>query len=137
MRIYKVLLVLFLIQSCVAQKAVTIDLGEVTYSAKSRGGSKNITVVNGSVYFKTHTKTKTFFITQLQKESLKETISKLKLEEIGTLKVPSNRRAFDGAMHTRISIQLNNKTYISSDFDHDNPPKMLQPLVDLLESFIQ
>lgn len=136
MKVIKVLLLMFLVQSCVAQKSTNVALGEVSYSAKSRGSSKNITVVSGNVYYKTQNSSKTFFITLAQKEALKESIAKLAIEEIGDLKAPSNKRAFDGAMHARISIHLNDTTYVSSDFDDGNPPEELKPLVELLESFV-
>lgn len=133
---YLAVLVLLITVSCVAQKT-SQEVEEVVFSAQTRGSSENITVVNYNVYHKTQKDSKTHFINKDNREALEAEIKKIKLATISDLKAPSNKRSFDGAMHARVTIKIGDKTYVSSDFDDNNPPAELKPLVDLLRGFVQ
>lgn len=137
-RLFRVLGIVFLITStsCVAQKT-TKEIKEVVFSAHTRGSSETITVVNYNVFHKTQSTSKTHFINADKRKAMEDEIAKLEITTIGNVKAPSNKRAFDGAMHARVTIKIGNKTYVSSDFDDHNPPKVLAPLVTLLRGFVK
>ena len=133
---YLAVFVLLITVSCVAQKT-SQEIEEVVFSAQTRGSSENITVVNYNVFHKTQKDSKTHFINKDNRDALEAEVKKMSLSKISDLKAPSNKRAFDGAMHARITIKIGNKTYVSSDFDDNNPPEELKVLVDLLRGFVK
>jgi len=126
------LLSFFFSSSCIAQEEV---FKELVFNAQNRGHSETITVVNYTIFYKTQQSSKTYFINKEKRKELEELISKIDLEKISSLKAPSSKRLFDGAMTATISIKKGEKTYISSSFDDDNPPKELKKTVILLRSF--
>jgi len=98
---------------------------------------QNITYINNTILYKTHDSSKTYFLTKKQIENLYTEVSKINPITISTLEAPSNKRLFDGALHTTLSLKIDNNKYISSQFDDDNPPKELKEIVFLLRSFIK
>lgn len=111
------------------------NITEVVFNAQTRGRSENITVVNYNVYHKTQSSSKTHTINNDSRKSLEDEVLKLNLDHISSLKPPTNKRHFDGALIARVTIKIGKKIYVSSDFDHDNPPTELAPLVNLLKGF--
>jgi hypothetical protein len=61
---------------------------------------------------------------------LTEKASKINLDNLETLEVPSKKHQFDGAMAATLTITANGKTYTTPTFDHGNPPAEVKPLVD-------
>lgn len=137
-RLFRVFGILFLVisSSCMAQKT-TQEIKEVVFSAHTKGSSETITVVNYYAFHKTQSTSKTHFINASERKAMEDEIAKLDVTTIADLKAPSNKRAFDGAMHARVTIKIGNKTYVSSDFDDHNPPKELAPLVAVLRGFVK
>lgn len=121
--------------NCASQR--TPNIKEIIYDATTRGRSKKITVANSFVQYKTHQESSSFQLNKNQQKKITEEISKIDLTKINSLKSPTNKRLFDGAMHTLIIIKSNSKEYTSSSFDDTNPPIELKNLCDLLLSFIQ
>jgi hypothetical protein len=102
------------------------------YNAITRGRSENITLRGSTLQYKT---TKESIFINLTKEQLAKVnteVSKINLNEINTLKAPTNKRFYDGAMHTSILIKSNSMEYTSATFDDTNPPAELKALCDLL-----
>jgi len=126
------LLSFFFSSSCIAQEEV---FKELHFNAQNRGHSETITVVNYTVFYKTQQNSKTYFINKEKRKKLEELVTKTDLDKISSLKAPSSKRLFDGAMTANISIKKGKKTYISSSFDDDNPPKELKEIIVLLRSF--
>lgn len=132
------LLIIITSLSCVSQKDnQTSTISEVTFNAHTRGAMENISLIDNTVTYKDYNTTKTYSITKVQKEQLLDLIKNLELKSISELKAPSNKRATDAALHASLQIKTTNETYISSDFDHDNPPSELKPIVDLLRDFVK
>jgi methyltransferase-like protein len=127
--------ILFILMNCASQR--TSNFKEIIYDATTRGRSKKITITDGFVQYKTHQESSSFKLTKYQQEKITEAISKIDLTKINRLKSPTNKRLFDGAMHTFIAIKSNSKEYTSNSFDDTNPPTELKNLCDLLLSFIQ
>lgn len=116
--------------NCASQK--TSDIKEIIYNAITRGRSENITLRGSTLQYKT---TKESIFINLTKEQLAKVnteVSKINLNEINTLKAPTNKRFYDGAMHTSILIKSNSMEYTSATFDDTNPPAELKALCDLL-----
>lgn len=61
-----------------------------------------------------------------------ETIENLNFSEIGSLESPTMKRAYDGAMHSGITIYTLTSSYVSPSFDDDNPHEKLQPLMNAI-----
>jgi hypothetical protein len=122
--------ILFILMNCASQK--TSDIKEIIYNAITRGRSENITLRGSTLQYKT---TKESIFINLTKEQLAKVnteVSKINLNEINTLKAPTNKRFYDGAMHTSILIKSNSMEYTSATFDDTNPPAELKALCDLL-----
>lgn len=127
-----------LLSSCAAQKGNTQKIPEeIILKALTRGNFENISIINNKYTYKSPSSSKTYTLNTKNKQDLNAIISKINLETITTLKAPSEKRLYDGAMNASISIKLDQKEYTSANFDHDNPPKTLKMLVDLLRNIAQ
>lgn len=119
--------------SCVSQKPISFE--EISYNAITRGRNETIKVTKSKIYYKTLKEESVSKVNAKVLNKFEELISKIQLAKIDSLKAPSDRRFFDGAMATEIQIKTNQKTYTSSSFDDTNPPKELKELVTLLQKF--
>ena len=74
-----------------------------------------------------------------QKEWLKiqSELEKINLEKMKELKVPSNKKSFDGAMHAKLIVVFPSQTFTSVNFDHGNPPEQIVPLVNTMLSLAE
>jgi len=116
--------------NCASQK--TSDIKEIIYNAITRGRSENITLRGSTLQYKTTKESIFINLTKEQLEKVNTEVSKINLNEINTLKAPTNKRFYDGAMHTSILIKSNSMEYTSATFDDTNPPAELKALCDLL-----
>ncbi|MFK8058589.1 MAG: hypothetical protein AB8B78_00695 [Polaribacter sp.] len=128
------LLILIIFSNCTAQEEV--NALEITYSAQTRGSSLTISYNSLILELKTNNSNKKIVLNKNQKEKLLKEVSKITLTEIANLKAPTNKRFSDGALVGKFSILKNQKQYISSEFDHGNPPEELNNLYLLLESLL-
>ncbi|MGV9002594.1 hypothetical protein [Flavobacterium sp.] len=62
---------------------------------------------------------------------------KINLEELPTLKDPSQKRFYDGAAIAELKIRYQDKTYGTKAFDHNNPPAEIKELVDKIVSLVK
>ena len=67
-------------------------------------------------------------------EKIVKTFSKVKLEGISTLKRPSKRAAFDGALNAQLVVTTSKKKYESSNFDHNQPNVALIKTIDAMKA---
>ena len=133
---FKVVFLLFFLASCASIKNKEMDY-EVIYEAQTRGVLEVISFKGNTIKLKTNTEIKTIVLKQEKISAIKSVLSKIKLSEIARLIPPSNQRNFDGAMAATITIKKVKNTYISSSFDHDNPPKELAPLLFFLRETVK
>lgn len=132
-----VLICFSLILSCSSIQQKTV-FQKINYKAMTRGYSTEIVLQDNTLkYFKNTKENRSLTITEEIKDSLNTLIKKINLKTINQLKAPSNNYQFDGAMYTTVAVVLNGKTYTSSGFDDDNPPKELTPLVNFLLTLIK
>lgn len=63
-------------------------------------------------------------------EVLNNLIEQVDLETLHTLNVPSNLRMSDAAAEATLAIQIGDVQYMTPAFDHGNPPKEIETLVN-------
>ena len=90
---------------------------------------------DNSIVFKSNLDDKSIVLNNVQLKSIKDVLSEIKLAEIKDLEAPSNKRFSDGALSASFTIKKDTVSYMSSDFDHGNPPKELKVLYILLEKY--
>lgn len=57
-------------------------------------------------------------------------LREVKLDEVNSLKAPSDKRATDAAPFAKMLFSTPDSTYMSASFDHKNPNAMLMPIMD-------
>jgi hypothetical protein len=65
--------------------------------------------------------------------ALTKSISDIMLSGIAELPSPTSRRAFDGALHSTITISTKDGESFSHTFDDENPHEKLQPLMEAIK----
>ena len=138
MRILSLLLLtIFIGSGCSSQKKTDMSSTQIEYSALSRGYYKKIvvqnqtvSVTNGRDQQPVESKIDTAKWNQIVAE-----FEKVNLDQISTLKAPTDKRAYDGAAIGNLKIIQNQKTYESISFDNGTPPKEIEKLVNLLVDF--
>ena len=134
----KILLICFtFIVGCssIQQKA---SFQKITYKASTRGYSTDILIQENTLkYFKNTKEKGSLSLTKKIKDSLNSLVKKIEFKTINDLKAPSKKYQYDGAMYATLEIVWNGETFVSSGFDHDNPPKELIPLINYLLTLIQ
>ena len=63
-------------------------------------------------------------------------VQDINLAQLHTLMSPTDVRAYDGAWYAWLTIETESQTYKSRDFDRGRPMKEIEPLVDLIKSYI-
>ncbi|RCW93717.1 META domain-containing protein [Winogradskyella arenosi] len=63
-------------------------------------------------------------------KALKELIDAIELSEVTKLTPPSTAHQYDGAPHASLAITVGDIEYASPAFDHGNPPKSIEALVN-------
>lgn len=117
---------------------------KISYQAISRGFFKQLTFEDTKMTYSEDRDLKTvdtFNISRTEWKQILELTSKLNLERLEYLISPTSDRLFDGAAHTTITVNLDNKLYVSSSFDEGHPPAELEALVTnmltITEKYIQ
>lgn len=128
---------LLLFISCVAQKQNTsqVSFEELVFNAQTRGRSENISLTNNKLTYKTLQESGSYNLTQEELQQIQKEIAKINLNKIATLKAPTDKRMFDGALIAHLTLKTKEGNFTSSNFDHDNPPSELKALIDLLRSY--
>lgn len=73
-------------------------------------------------------------ITREEWSQLINNIENIDFSEIENLESPTMKRAYDGAMHSEITVTTISKKYVSPSFDDDNPHEKLQPLTNSIRA---
>lgn len=118
--------------SCLDIKKQEANTIEIEYKAMTRGRSISIVYKSETINFKSNTEKKSILLKENEMNRIKNTVLKINLTEIENLNAPSNLRFTDGALIANFKIIKNNKEYLSSEFDHNNPPKELEQIFELL-----
>lgn len=136
----KILALLFLTLSlsnnCQGQKDSDLEMAKIEYTANSRGLYQNIVIENKilSQIDSRGGKAKKSALTNSQYKALAKDFQAVTLEEIPSLKAPSQKRLHDGAAMAHLKLTYRGKTYESQTFDHGYPPEKIKNLVNRIRS---
>lgn len=140
MRILSLLLLtLFIASGCCSQKKTDMTSTQIEYSALSRGYYKTIVAHDKTVLVTTARDSKPvkIDIDEAKWNEIVAAYSKIKLENLSSLKAPTDKRTYDGAAIGNLKIVKDGKTYETSGFDNGFPPKEIEKLVNLLVDFVK
>ncbi|WP_131725350.1 hypothetical protein [Chryseobacterium sp. Leaf180] len=116
----------------ISKNQMTSKVKSVEVSEKTRGLQKIYTFKDSGLQKKINTDVTQNNLTATTWNMLNEEISKINLEKISTYESPTTQRYSDGALASQIKITVDNKEYISAEFDSGKPPKELAPLYNSL-----
>ncbi|PZX95247.1 hypothetical protein DOS84_01400 [Flavobacterium aquariorum] len=130
-------LTLILGKNCQSQINMDLSTAKIEYTANSRGLYNNIVIENKTVSV---TKTRdgkpvSNSLTDDQLNTLISEFQKVNLDEIPSLKAPTEKRFYDGAAMANLKITYKGKTYESQTFDNGYPPEKIKNLVNTILSF--
>lgn len=134
-----ILLSLFLGKSCDSQNKNDMKTAILEYTANTRGFYQKINVQNQFVSVsKNRQEVEMPRGKKISDADWKELIGyfeAIELENLATLKAPTEKRFYDGAAIANLKITIGDKTYESASFDHGFPPAEIKKLVDKINSF--
>ena len=97
----------------------TVTSVELSY--QTRGMRKFLHITSDSIVVTINEETHNYKTAPAQWNKIVKSIEKVKLAGISSLKRPSKRAAFDGAMNAELIVNTSKKKYQSSNFDHNQP----------------
>jgi hypothetical protein len=97
----------------------TVTSVELSY--QTRGMRKFLHITSDSIVVTINEETHNYKTTPAQWNKIVKSLEKVKLGGISSLKRPSKRAAFDGAMNAELIVNTSKKKYQSSNFDHNQP----------------
>ena len=109
----------------------------LNYNAVTRGSSVTLNTNSSEIQYSDMERNKKITLSKKQWNEIKELVSKIDVNSIQNLKVPSEGSHTDRALVATLSIKIGDKTYESVNFDHGNPPIELKQLVDKLFKIVQ
>jgi hypothetical protein len=130
-------LTLMLGKNCQSQNNLDLSTAKIEYTANSRG-LYNSTIIENKTVSVTKTRDGKPISNSLTNSDLNALISefqKVNLEEIPSLKAPTQKRFHDGAAMANLKITYQGKTYESQTFDNGFPPEQIKNLVNTILSF--
>ncbi len=127
-------LLLFSLCACIPTTAQKDTVNKLLFESKTRGSSLTLEINSQEVIFDKNGSKTSYKTTSEEWEHLLLVTALISLHKIDDMKAPTNKRASDGAMHSKIIIETTNKTYSSQTFDDLHPPK---PLMELMKYLIQ
>jgi predicted nuclease of predicted toxin-antitoxin system len=116
--------------SCNSDKIISY-----TYSVVTRGYKLEITVAKDSTHISQSGRQvleKDYATNPDLWKFLNKNSKTVKLDEIGGLESPTNKRQFDAAMFASLTISTKDSVYRSCSFDAGHPPSMIKNIVDEL-----
>ena len=128
-------IILFVLSGCNDLENKKTTTLEVIYKAETRGSSIGIHYKDNSISLKENNNDKLITLSNTETKKINELVQKINLSEMESLVAPSNKRFSDGALSANFTIKKDTKMYMSSGFDHGNPPNELKNLYFLLEKY--
>lgn len=136
MRIFIFLLSLIIFDKGCSDSKINQDTLSIEYSALSRGYYKHITMNNKEITVINKRNIKPITKTCSEKiwEDLISILKTVDIENIPNLKPPTQKRLYDGAAIANLKITHKGSTYETVSFDHGNPPRELEALINKILS---
>lgn len=133
-----IFLTLLMSKSCSQQAQNDLENSVVQYSADTRGYHLKIIVVNKKATISqgrgTDNPSQEITISDADWKELVSEFQKINLEEIPTLKDPTQKRFHDGAAIANLKIRYQDKNYETVAFDHGTPPAAIEVFVKKIVS---
>lgn len=105
----------------------------VTYTALSRGSFDFILISKSNISISKDRNLQNineYSISTKDWEALNELIEAVNLDTFQELKPPTEKHTYDGAAHATLALQIGDIQYTTPTFDHGNPPKEIETLVN-------
>ena len=106
----------------------------VKLSHRTRGMKQFLHISRDSIEVKINDKISRYKTTKTQWQNILKIIRKVRLSSISTLKRPSSKSSYDGALMAQLMVVTNQKEYNSVSFDHDTPPAELVKIIDAMKA---
>lgn len=134
-----ILLSVFLSKSCESQTKNDLKMAVLEYTANTRGFYQKITIQNQMVSMsKDRSGNDNPVATKISEKDWKELVGyfeTINLDNLATLKAPTEKRFHDGAAIANLKVVYKVKTYETEAFDHGYPPETIKKLVTKINSF--
>ncbi len=124
---------LFIGKGCTKEQKSDLANAIVQYEANTRGFYQKITISNKTIAISSDRNSKdngeTKKITDADWKTLVALFKTIKLENLPSLKDPTQKRFYDGAAIAHLYVKYQNKEYQTVDFDHGFPPAEIDKIV--------
>lgn len=134
-----IFLSLFVSKSCEGQTKNDLKTAVLEYTASTRGFYQKITIQDQMVSVsKDRSGTEKPVATKISDKDWKELVGyfeTINLDELETLKAPTQYRIVDAAAFADLKVTYKENTYQSNSFDHGNPPEAIKKLITKINSF--
>lgn len=121
-------------QNDMDMKTINQELPLIEYTSLSRGYFKKITIDSGRIYVQTAREGKPAFW-ELKPEDLNAiqlAYDEIDVTKLPELKAPSEKRFYDGAPITNLTVTRGTDVYKTTDFDGGFPPSYIEKLVNTI-----
>ena len=130
---------LFITKSVCGHSDKDVKTAVVEYVANTRGFYQKITISNQEVWVTKdrsgNEKPNKIKISDTDWKSFVALVENVDLNQLETLKAPTQKRFYDGAAIANLAITYQDKKYESSSFDHGFPPEEIKKIVEKINSF--
>lgn len=134
-----IFLSLFLNKSCDSQTKNDLKTAAIEYTASSRGFYQKITIQDQMVSIsKDRNSNVKPIATKISDDDWKELsgyFEAIALNNLASLKAPTEKRFHDGAAIANLEIMYNDKSYKTNSFDHGYPPEAIKKIIAKINSF--
>jgi len=108
---------------------------KIEYTSTGRAGSEYILLKDGKIkYVESNQDTVSNTLRKRDYKTLYSFLKNLNLDSLETMKAPSKKYLYDGALATTLIItDLSLEPHKTPTFDHDNPPEMIKELIAYIQ----
>ena len=136
-----ILLTLFLGKGCSSEVQNDIADALLQYDAHTRGYHLKVIISDQKATISQartpDSPTEQIKISDADWKEMMGYFEKIKLDNLATLKDPSQKRFYDGAAIAQLKVRYQDKNYETPAFDHNNAPAEIKDLVDKIVSLVK
>jgi hypothetical protein len=112
-------------------------LKSVELSYITRGSNRNLKISTDSIVVSINDEKRSYKTSAAQWKKIKNSLKKVNLSGISSLKRPSTKSYSDGAMAAQLSVETSLKKYESTNFDDNNPPAKLVDFINMMKATLK
>lgn len=128
-----------MIKGCSQESKTDLTNSTIEYTANTRGFFQKITIKNQQATISSDRSNpnqgNTISINNDDWNALIEDFKAIDLNKLNTYEGPTQKRFHDGAPFANLKITYKDSIYESAGFDHGNPPKEIEKLVQKVTAF--